>query len=422
MATATYSVTTSASNLANVWRYVQAGIYVAYNFGVEEWNALMKFEKFDVDWSARSITFETDLNDDINTASIPEGGKEARPSSQTVQTATVTWILLNKRFTISKTARYIQQQQGTRGQLENQLKFQAKKAVQGMHRKLGDLFWGKSDGVGALVSAVTGDSITLKDMYGVTGFGATGDARQASHLFRVSDYIAVLNPTGPTLRGAISAITTVTDASNVIVAGASAIASATANDYVVFANNLENTTVTGGTEYNLGLVGIQDMINTTSVHSLSNARWTAAVNNTSGGRFTGIKLRNLKQQIRNKGGGELTTVWWANGVENDVVAQLQAGLRFSDAWGMEMDGQPASKGITFNTSRRVPDGVAVGWDSRNSVKKMVLLPEPSENVSYDDEGHKLQDDSGYIFSLDYPCAMVTTNRSNMGQYSSLTES
>src|SRR5690242_19552058 len=99
MSTATYSVSTSATTLANIWRKVQAGIIVSFQFGVEEWNWLSKLKKFDVDWSAREITAELDVNDDIGTASIPEGGFEARPSSPTTATATLTWILLNKRFT-----------------------------------------------------------------------------------------------------------------------------------------------------------------------------------------------------------------------------------------------------------------------------------------------------------------------------------
>ena len=89
MATGTYSVTTSGTDLANIWRKVQAGIAVAFQFGVEEWNWLQKLKKFNVDWSAREITLELDVNDDIGTSSIPEGGFEARPSSPTTATATM---------------------------------------------------------------------------------------------------------------------------------------------------------------------------------------------------------------------------------------------------------------------------------------------------------------------------------------------
>ena len=70
---ATYSVSTSATTLANIWRKVQAGIAVAFQFGVEEWNWLQKLKQFDVDWSAREITLELDINDDVGTTSILEG-------------------------------------------------------------------------------------------------------------------------------------------------------------------------------------------------------------------------------------------------------------------------------------------------------------------------------------------------------------
>ena len=46
---ASYSVTTSATDLKEVWKKVQAGIVVAFQFGVEEWNWLNKLKRFDVD-------------------------------------------------------------------------------------------------------------------------------------------------------------------------------------------------------------------------------------------------------------------------------------------------------------------------------------------------------------------------------------
>lgn len=423
MATQTYTITTSSSALANIWRKVQYGIVVAAQFGVEEWNALGKLQKYDVDWSAREITMELDVNDDINTASIPEGGKEALPSSPTTATATVTWILLNKRFTISKTAQYIQQQQGSRGQLESQLRWQGKKALQGIQRKIGDMFYGFSTGTAALISsAASAPTYTIKDMFGVTGLGSTTSNRRVADLFHSGDRVAALNPTGPALRS-IQTINAVPDRSTNSITVDSSFSSGAANDLLVFANNLENTTLAGGTERSLNLVGVLDMMTSTSVHNVSSStvpRWTPSTADSSGGRFTGIKLHALKQQATNQGGGTIDTIWWANGVERDVIAQLQAGLRFTDAFSMEMDGKPVSKGITFNTSRRVPDGYVFGWDGKNSIKKMVLLPEPGQPAF--DDLYKLPDDSGLVGSIDYPCALVTVNRANMGYFSGLSQS
>lgn len=417
MAAATYNVTTSSVDLSSIWRKVQAGIVVAAQFGVEEWNALLQAKRFNVDWSAREITMELDIQDDVGTAMIPEGGKEARPSSPNTVTATLTWVLANKRFTISKTAQYIAQRT-PQAQLESQLKYQARKALQGIRRKFGDMFYGFSTGTAAIASASAASAVAIKDLYGIANLGSISANRRVADIFKVGDYIVALNPTGPALRAAPVKVTNINRATNVLSVDGDL--SVVASDLITFANNLENTTLAGGTERNQWLVGLLDGITSTSVHSVSGstyAAWAAAVNDSTGGRFNGIKLRSLKQQIRNKGGGELNTVWWANGVENDVTAQLQAGIRFDDAFSLEMDGRPTSKGVEFNTSKRVPDGYVFGFDSKNSVQRMTLLPEPGAPAF--DDGDKLQDDSGLVFSLDFPAALVYVNRSNMGLYSGL---
>jgi hypothetical protein len=421
MAQLTYGVTTSGVDLPSIWRKIQAGIVVAAQFGVEEWNDTMKLENFETNWSAREITVELDILQGYGAASILEGGKEANPSTPATVTATITWIFINKRFTISKTAQYIQQQQGVKGQLESQLRWQSKKAVQAIRAKVGDMFYGFSTGTVCLLSAVGGaPTYTLKDMFGIAALGGTTANRRNTDFFQIGSRVAFLNPAGPALRG-MDRITAL-DRTAQTITTAGAIAGAAIGDLVVFADNVENTTLAGGTERNLALIGLLDSTTSTSVHGVSGAvqpKWTS-YQDTAGGRFNGIRLRKMKQAIENNGGGSMTDVWWANGVENDVLAQLQAGLRFSDAYALEMDGAPKSKGVTFHTSRRVPDGYVFAFDKKNSIRKMVLLPEPS-SVAFDD-GLKMQDDSGTLFGLDYPCALVTQNRSNAALASGLTQS
>lgn len=421
MAQLPYSVTTSGVDLPSIWRKIQAGIVVAAQFGVEEWNDTKALENFEVNWSAREITVELDILQGYGAASIVEGGKEANPSTPATVTATITWIFINKRFTISKTAQYIQQQQGTRGQLESQLRWQSKKAVQAIRAKVGDMFYGFSTGTMCLINSAAGAPVyTLKDQFGIAGLGGATANRRVTDCFQVGSRVAFLNPAGPALRG-MDRITAIDrTVPNITTAGA--IAGAAANDLVVFADNVENTTLAGGTERNLDLIGLLDGMTSTSVHGVSSAvqsKW-ASYADTAGGRFNGIRLRKMKQAIANNGGGEMDTVWWANGVENDVLAQLQAGLRFTDAYALEMDGSPKSKGVTFKTSRRVPDGYVFALDKKNSVRKMVLLPEPS-SAAFDD-GYKMQDDSGSLFGMDYPGAMIYQNRANMAYASGLTQS
>lgn len=425
MATATYAVATGSSTLSGVWRKIQVGILTAFNYDVEEWGWLKRLKPLDVNWSSREITAELDINQPYGAAAISEGGKEARPSSPNTVTATITWAQYSKRLTISKTSKFIQQQQGGRGQLVSQLKWQAKSAVRALQQKLGIHFWGFSTGVVALQNgAISTDTVTLDAMHGVAGLGSLSHNWRCADLFIAGDYIAVLNPSGPALRTAgIVLIDSVDRTLNTITGSAfSDVTTFTDNDFIVFANDVENTTLAGGTEYNKEIVGILDGLTSTSVHSVSGAtypNWTSQAVSTSG-RFDGVKLRKMKQAIRNRGGGEMDTLIWANGVENDVTAQLQASMRFDMPFSLEMDGQPVTKGVKILTSKRTPDGYVCGYDSANSVGKMVLLPDPSEGPAWDDLD-KLQDDSGYVGGIDYLGQMVWQNRANTAYASNQTQ-
>ena len=68
-----------------------------------------------------------------------------------------------------------------------------------------------------------------------------------------------------------------------------------------------------------------------------------------------------------------------------VVAKFYRPGRWSDAqileehaFALELDGKAGAKGVTFNTSRRVPDGYVFGLVKENSVNKMTLLGEPGQ--------------------------------------------
>ena len=428
MATGTYTVETGGSTIKEMGRKAQAGVMKAAQFMTEEFQWLQNLKNFNVALSQREITFEADVIQGTGATFIPEGGKEARPSSPTAVTATVTFQLLNKRWTISRTTQLISGAQGSRAYIQNQFKWQARKATEAIHAALGEGFYGFSTGTKAKISSVSTDDLILKDLHGISGLGATTDNRQVVDQFvagsgQNSDYIAVLNPSGPALRASgIVQITAKTRSTNTVTCGASGITSPTADDLIVLANNLENTTMASGTERSLQLVGLLDGTTSTSVHSVSGAtyeKWNAGYSDATGGRFTGIKLMKAKDAIMNEGGGSADCVIWSQGVKNDVVAQLQAGLRFADAYGMEMDGAAKSKGIKFLTSRRVPDGYVFVLDMKNSVRKLMLAPQL--DLPGQGDGDKLQDDSGHVYSADFICAMTWCNRGNSAYFSGLTQ-
>src|SRR3990167_759416 len=432
MAAATNTITTTSS-LSTLMRQVQTKAYKAANFGYDEWNEFQSGRlgpDFRVAWSTRSITVPLDLRYGIRASSIPEGGYEARPQSPALVDASLSFIMINKRITYSRLAEILRQR-SREAFIENDLKYQGMKAVEALREKFAMMAYGFSSGTVAKISSVSTDDIVLKDQHGISGLGSTSHNRRVVDQFHtdgtVGDFIAVLNPTGPALRSAgIVQITAIDRSTNTITCGASGITSPTANDLIVFANNNENTTLASGTERNLNLVGLLDMLTSTSVHNISSSSegtWAAGYADTAGGRFTPIDYRKMRQGIQNHGpqGSDLTDLWLAQGVYNDLVAQQEAGVRFQGGGPFELDGAPTAKGVRIHQSRFTPDGYAFAYDRNNSIKKGQLFHGPDEQP-FDEEGtDKLEDLSANVASLDFPIFLFTTSRGAMGYASGLTQ-
>jgi hypothetical protein len=414
-AVGTYGITKIA-DVNTVWRIVQAPLQVAANFMVPEWDRLGEIPEFNIDWSGRQIIVPLDLQDDLGVASIPEGGYEARPSSVKPTDGQVSWILLNARITISKTSRWIDQR-NRNAMLERQLLYQGRKKLQAMARRLAEYLYGFSTGVMAKVTSLAGAVATIKDQYGVAGLGSTTAPFVVQNAFKVGDYVAFLDPAGPALRD-IEKITAVTPATPSITLE-NAPAGVVANDLIVFANSLENTTLAGGTDYNAALVGFLDICESATVHNVATSaepKW-AAGRDTTGGRLTGVRLIKAQHAIEDNGGGSLRRVLMDRGVERDFIAYLQAAVRFSNPYAMVVDGRPRMEGVTFESTRFVPEGYTFCYDDQSAHKKMTLLPKPGQ-LAWDD-AKELIDQSGYVLALDYPCQSVVVNRASFFEFTGL---
>lgn len=425
MATSTYNITSSRTDLQGLWRKVQVGtLREAANFMFKEWDDLESFRNFDVDWSTREITAPFDMAEGTGVASIVEGGWEARPSSPTVVDASFTWIHLNKRFTVSLISRLIQQRNRA-AMLIPQFEHQGKKALQAISHWIADSYYGFSTGVRAKIAATSGAGplvLTLKDAFGVAGLGssqATGPYYVAK-LFHVGDWVALVRA-GALVANSFGQITAVdVMAKQITVTYAGAVPAAAADDSIVYANSLENTTLEG-TDFNKGLSGWLEAVTAVSLQGISSATypaWKPGYADTTARRFTNMDIRRMKQAIRNTGGGTLNYLRWSDGVENDVFDQMQASVRFSDLYDMELDGSVKARGVDISTSRHVPPGMVFGAD-KASIRKMVLLPRPGRPAW--DDLEKIQDRSGYVASIDYPLQMVWLNRGNLAFASNKSE-
>ena len=423
MTQATYTVTPSSS-INKIWRKIQTPLQEGAQFMSEEWESIGDLKEFDVDWSTREILFPVDLNSDAGVASIGEGAAEARPMSPNAEEGSVSPILFNKRFTISKTAKWIDQRSRA-AMVERQIRWSGMKALQAVGRRFSEYFWGFSTGYMAQTSTnatQASGTYTIANAYGVSGLGPTTNSFNVANFFEVGDSVALVRSGALVTNaiGVITAISTTTPSLDITWAGS---VDSDADDYIVFANSLENTTLSGGTDYNRGLIGILDQMTTASICGISSSsvpKWAPGYSSTAAGRFTGIKYRKMRQGADNKGGGKIDTLWWSNGVENDVVDQYEAAVRFNDPFGMEIDGTVKTKGVSIKTSRKVPNGYVFGWDAKKSVKKITLLPKPSGTPVWED-GDKLENSSGFIFSMDFPVGLLTTNRGNMAYLSNQTE-
>lgn len=416
---------TISTDLNVLWRKVQTGVYQGLNYEVEEYDHLMSLKKFGVNMSTREITVPIDIQRGFGAASIAEDGHEAFPSSPNGRELSLSWVDFNKRFTFTRRARWIQQY-SKKAMLEDQFKYQAAKAMQALAAHVGDYMYGYStaylaqvdDGGGSL-SAGTSHTLPLKNGYGDADIT---DAAYISRLFVVGDRVALVSG------GAL-----VTNATGTITAASSSTPSITVDwdsgssvdpddgDYVVKSNSMQ-TQVLAGTDYNRGLPGFLDMYKSASLHGLATAtepEWAAAVNNSDGGRLTGIDIHYADQEIRNWGGGRLTDAWIAQGVHRDLIAQNQAAVRFSSPMGMEVDGDVKRKGTTFHSSRRTPPGMFMGYDKSAIAKLSLLSGKPDEPLW--DDGEKLENRPIWAFGIDLPLGLVCLNRRKLALFTGRTE-
>ena len=418
MAAATYTPTVG-SDLDKIWRKIQTGVYQGTKFMSEEWEQMDELKTFDVNWSSREILVPLDINKGYGIASIAEGGKEARPSSPNASELTLTWILLNGRFTVSNTSHYIQQKTPA-AMVEKQMKYQAAKKVQAFGEAYSDMFYGYTT---AYLARTSTDATQANGVYTIDqGYdGTVTDGTFICSKFKVGEYVALIR-SADIVANAIGVITAVTPGTPSITVTWAGSVNSDASDYIVKANSLENTTV-AGTDYSRGLVGLLDILKTASVHGLSSssiADWSAGFSDTTGGRLTGTRLRKACQDIKNAGGGKVDRCYIAQGVLRDMESNSLAAVRYSDTSGMQIDGSVKMSNIKWHDTERVPPGYAIPVVSK-SLRKMTLLPKPDSGQQIWADGDKIQDVSGRVFSMDFPVANVCLNRGNTGYFSGLTE-
>ena len=316
--------------------------------------------------------------------------------------------------------------QGEKAYIFDQMKFQARVIKEAMKENFAFQTYGYSTGYVCQTSTDATQSsgtYTLINAYGETDLDNTTFVAQP---FQVNSWVALIRA-GALVANAIGIVTAVGTGTIDVTWNGSV--NSDANDYIVFANSLENTTI-AGTDYNKASIGFLDVVNTASVHGLSSATeplWNASLADTSGGRFGFVKLRRGQNAIKNKGGGEADKFLVAQAVEADITDMLQSAVRYNNTMALQLDGATQIKGLEFQSTRHTPNSRAWLYDS-DSLKlwepagqmpdESGVLPDSNNSLVITD---KLQDISGKSVGVDYIFGRVFENRGNFAYFSGLTE-
>lgn len=411
-----------------IWRKSQGRLAKGFNFVTPEFRWIGQFRELQIDASLREMTYPVDLIEDRNVTMLPESGRLAQPSSVNAVDATVQFTHANARFSASFLARWADQADNGRGEIERQISFQGMKKVEAMGRVLGDQFYGFSTGVEAVVGGMAGNVVTLKDAYGsplIPG-GTDTQNRYIANLFKKGDRIAFVRA-GNLIPNGIVEVVQYPDVTgpSLMVQGlnGAALPAAAADDEIVFANGAEPTEL-AHTSYQLTLSGLLEFTTSISVHGIAETiepHWSVAFSDDSGGRFNGMRWRHGVQEIQNYGNADaVPQTLFAQGVYRDVVAQFQAGVRYLDPFDLEIDGDLKGDGRRFRDSRRVPPGMVFMYDPQRGAIRRKTIHDEVDEPGWGD-GREREDEAFWTFPIDWAGLLCTQNRKLFSYWSDLEE-
>jgi hypothetical protein len=428
----TITQTTSQTTLQKAWRKVQAPLVKAFRSRNAVWKWLKDAPAYtSIDYSAREMLIPIHITRQGGAAHIPEFGIQANPSTNPPQEITVSWSLLSQRFAASLTAKRLDKAQaGRKGQVVRQFKFQAMQAMDGVANRVTQTAFGYSTGVVCKVlssASVSGNTydLTLCDAYGEA---AMDDSIFLAGFFAIGDFIALKRAGSLVANSAGGLVSAITPATGVIRVAFNGSLTPTAGDSVLFANNaLTGLTFTlaDHTDDNKWPTGMLDALKSSSVHGLatsSASEWAAGYADATGGRFTKMKYRKMRQGIKNHGGGELNELWIDEQVENDFIESQDGFVRYGDTRSFALDGAIKESGLKIRSGDRVPPGHAIGLDRNNSFHRFMGMDMPDDDeagLGWED-GEKIPHTSAMAFSIEFEYGYVTTNRGNMAYCEQLT--
>lgn len=426
MATGFTPTYTASSALSDLYKKTNTALMTAIKAKTEEFDWFDDMPEEEIEISENEMRLVLDVNYQTNAPMIPEGGYEGVLGTVAPEHGTFTPVQMNKRYSFSTKYQYGLNVKGKSGQIMNQMKYEAVKAMQAVAEKVGLQTYGFSTGTMCQVAATGSSSATQTNVQLKNGFGSTtlsgsstAEKTYISSLFRDGMLVALIR-SGSIIEFGTYNGTGTSGVGYADITFNSAI-TPTADDIVIQAGAVTGATLSE-TDQNRWPVGLLDATLSASVHGLATstaANW-ASYQDTTGGRWSYAKQEKMFNEIYNNGGVTANRVIWSQGVRRDVIAGERAALRYESS-AFDFNGKFSTTGVTYRTSRLAPTGMVFAY-ANDVYRKRVVSDKPTMDggpsmFSLD----KVQDKGSVAASINFIYFRAVNNRAGMGIATGLTE-
>lgn len=417
---------TTVSTLADLYEKTNTAVKTAIKLVTEEASWYRKYPRENIKVSGNENRIPLVLLQPGNIASIPDGGYEAVPTTNAPTHGTFMPVQKNGRYAYTGLAQALTNR-ARAAMIEEQTAYQAIQKGYAFGRAVGLNTYGQSTGVLAVVkttgSASATQVIPLKNAYGASLIpgGTTAQDTYLSSLFNVGEHVALVRGGAIVEFGTVTASPSATSGVGYIDVTFTASITPTANDVLVLANAVTDSTITG-TDYNNWTIGWTEILTADSLHGVTTAsyqKWAAGSESTTNQRLAFQVKEKMMNDIWNAGGVQMDTMIVSQGVRRNAIEGELGARRYDSA---EMDLEGDLKGFRYLTSQLAPPGMAIGFYSQ-AVSKIELsdLPEDGGGKSIF-KFDKVQDRSALQASYDYFHATICSSRAATGYAANLTES
>lgn len=418
---------TTVATLADLYEKTNTDVKQAIKARYREPGWLRQYPKENVKYSPNETRIPLVLTKPFGVAMTVDGGYEAVPNSNAPTSGTISVVQANARFSYTGLADALDQRSRA-AMIEQQTNWQAMQKGIAIGRTLAFQTYGQSTGTVAVVkttgsASATQNGVALKNAFGSTlvAGGTTSQDTYLSSLLTVGEHVALIRSGSIVEFGTVVASPSVGSGVGFADFTFNASVTPTANDVIVFANTITDSTITG-TDVNRWPIGFIEATTGASVHGVTTASyplWAAGSAQTATQRLSFQVKEKMANDIFNASGMTMDRMIVADGVRRDAIAG-ERGARRYDSSEMDLEGDLGK--FKYLHSEITPPGLAFGWYSQ-TYSKLDLTDQPEDEMTKGGfKFDKVQDRSAVQGSFDYFYAKVVSSRAAMGYASNLQES